>query len=96
MRFLNSNGIIYSDEKRVEGKLVKSSGCSLYFEKENAMQTEIVLNHIVTLSISFILEVFSLCLLYNFCKHYKGCNDKMKDRLVLNLKTSRDREKLLN
>lgn len=96
MRFLNSNGIIYSDEKRVEEKLVKSSGYSLYYERENAMHTEIVLNFIVTLSISFVVEVFSLCLTYNFCKHYKGYNDKMKCRLVLNPETSRDREALLS
>lgn len=68
MRFLNSNGITCSDEKRVEGKLAKSSECSLYYERENAMHTltEIVLNYMVTLFISFVVEVFILCFMYKF------------------------------
>lgn len=97
MRFLNSNGITCSDEKRVEGKSAKSSECSLYYERENAMHTltEIVLNYMVTLFISFVVEVFILCFMYKFCKHYTRHNGKIKCRLALNLKISRDREILL-
>lgn len=75
MRFHNSNGITCSDEKRVKGKLVKSSGCSDYYENENAMHALIeitlkfyhstVLAH-VTLSIFFAVETFSLCFTHPF------------------------------
>lgn len=103
MRFHNSNGITWSDEKRMKEKLVKSSGCSDYYENENAMHALIgitlkfylftVLAY-VTLSISFAVEALSLCFT-RFCKHYARYNGKIKHRLVLSLEISRDRDKLL-
>lgn len=75
MRFQNSNSVTCSDEKRVKGKLGKSSVCSDYYENENAMHAliEITLKFYhctvlayATLSISFVVEALSLCFTHAF------------------------------
>lgn len=101
MRFHNSNDMTCGGEKRVKGKLVKSSRCYEYYEKENLMHalTEITLKfYCFTLCHTSSLfcfwssqPVFYTC----FCKCYARCNGKINCRLVLSLEISRDRDKLL-
>ena len=73
MSFHNSNDITCSDEKRAKRKLVKSSGCSDYYENDNAMHVliEITLKFyhstvLAYVTLSFAVEALSLCFAHAF------------------------------